>query len=553
MDDKLHIYLRVSSETQVSDGFGIENQKEVGLRVSEKLGFEPVIHNEGSKSSSTENIEDRPVLGDLMFQINNGDVKNLWVFNNDRLSRNENVWNIIRLTLRQNGCRLFVGEGTEYDLKNYMDDFIFGIMSEVSKYDNRLRTERMRRGRLQKVRNGGWKGGPPPFGYDIKDGHLVPNSYEKRWVKKIYEEYSDGKSVYQISKLLMKNGVLTRRGNVVWNDRSLRVLLENTVYEGFYFYTDKFLNETVRVQTPKLVPMTVVKKVRKRLKEGTPPPSHLKTETLLRDFLVCGHCGFKYGQRIDRRKYKNHYFCRGNTERLRSIDGVTKKICDGGGFRVRSLRIEETDELIWTSVLNVVENSHLFKEMFKTDRLDGTSSFGDVKRQTELLKRQIKRNDKTVKDIEDSITSNVVDGILDEVSTTSYKNIVRKFEEKKRDLLSENEELKNQIYDISTSQKWINWVDEFRNKIDDLRTEELSVVDRKKFLSGVIDKIKVVSKNSQTHNLEIIFKSPFVGDRFEWKEKGKPSKGYDLFDGQTSLIVEMETSLVTKKNISQPQ
>ena len=57
-----------------------------------------------------------------MFQINNGDVKNLWVFNNDRLSRNENVWNIIRLTLRQNGCRLFVGEGTEYDLKNYMDD-----------------------------------------------------------------------------------------------------------------------------------------------------------------------------------------------------------------------------------------------------------------------------------------------------------------------------------------------------------------------------------------------------------------------------------------------
>jgi hypothetical protein len=34
MTTKLHIYLRVSSAVQMEDGFGIENQKELGLKVS---------------------------------------------------------------------------------------------------------------------------------------------------------------------------------------------------------------------------------------------------------------------------------------------------------------------------------------------------------------------------------------------------------------------------------------------------------------------------------------------------------------------------------------
>ena len=45
--ETLHIYLRVSSDSQLEDGFGIENQKEIGIKVSEKLGMNPQIWNEG--------------------------------------------------------------------------------------------------------------------------------------------------------------------------------------------------------------------------------------------------------------------------------------------------------------------------------------------------------------------------------------------------------------------------------------------------------------------------------------------------------------------------
>ena len=156
-----------------------------------------------------------------------------------------------------------------------MDDFIFGIMSEVSKYDNRLRTERLRRGKLSKVKGGGWKGGTP-FGYDLKNGKLVKNTKESNWVRKIYEEYSNGKSIYQITKILMRNGILSKRGNVVWSEHSVRRILQNTHYEGYYFYTDKLSNETVKVETPKVLPSTLIKKVQKVLKEKQTSSNYVK-------------------------------------------------------------------------------------------------------------------------------------------------------------------------------------------------------------------------------------------------------------------------------------
>ncbi len=53
VSEKLHIYIRVSSDSQLEDGFGLQNQKEYGMKVSQRLGMEPIIHNEGSKSSSS--------------------------------------------------------------------------------------------------------------------------------------------------------------------------------------------------------------------------------------------------------------------------------------------------------------------------------------------------------------------------------------------------------------------------------------------------------------------------------------------------------------------
>ena len=75
--ENLDVYLRVSSDSQIEDGFGIQNQKDLGIKVSKKLDMNPIIHNEGSKSSNSDMIEERPILNELMFKINNGEQKSL--------------------------------------------------------------------------------------------------------------------------------------------------------------------------------------------------------------------------------------------------------------------------------------------------------------------------------------------------------------------------------------------------------------------------------------------------------------------------------------------
>ena len=172
MTEDLHIYLRVSTETQMEDGFGLENQRELGLKVSEQKGMNPIIHNEGGRSSHSETIEHRPILKELLFQIEEGRVRNLWVYQMDRLSRNEVVSFTIRQSIKRNGVKLFVGNNNEYSLDNPTDKLMFSIMEGFSEYDNSIRTERLRRGKLSKIKKGGWKGGPPPFGYQIVDGKL---------------------------------------------------------------------------------------------------------------------------------------------------------------------------------------------------------------------------------------------------------------------------------------------------------------------------------------------------------------------------------------------
>lgn len=79
------------------------------------------------------------------------------------------------------------------DLSSAMDDLIIGIMSEISQYDNSIRAERSRLGKLNKIRQGFWMGGPPPFGYKIEDRKLVENPDESQWIKKIYQWYVKGK------------------------------------------------------------------------------------------------------------------------------------------------------------------------------------------------------------------------------------------------------------------------------------------------------------------------------------------------------------------------
>ena len=45
--EKIGILLRVSSKVQETDGTSLDVQKNLGVKISKKLGFKPIIFNEG--------------------------------------------------------------------------------------------------------------------------------------------------------------------------------------------------------------------------------------------------------------------------------------------------------------------------------------------------------------------------------------------------------------------------------------------------------------------------------------------------------------------------
>ena len=64
------------------------------------------IHNEGGISSSKDTLENRPVMLNLLKMMDEGKVKNLYVWNTDRLSRNQITWYTIRQKMVKNGVVL---------------------------------------------------------------------------------------------------------------------------------------------------------------------------------------------------------------------------------------------------------------------------------------------------------------------------------------------------------------------------------------------------------------------------------------------------------------
>ena len=84
--------------------------------------------------------------------------------------------------------------------------------------------------------------------------------------------------------------------------------------------------------------------------------------------------------------------------------------------------------------------------------------------------------------------------------------------------------------------KWIDWVEEFSDKIKTIRNEkDLNI--RKKFLNGLVDRIIVNYIDKNTHTLRVFFKIPYINDRLIWKNEKNKKLGYEIKKGLKSVYI----------------
>lgn len=539
----LHIYTRVSTVTQADKGTSLDSQQQLGLKKAKELKFDHEIWNEGGKSSHHDDIQGRPKLYELFQAIKAGDVKHIWVYDQSRLSRNDQVASILRYEFNKQGVTLYTKDG-KFDLSSPSDKLLKQMLDAVAEFENSVRAERSRIGKLMKVKAGFWHGGPPPFGYDLIHGKLVEKKDESKWVKLIFKQALKGIPVAQIKRELDSNGVLARRGGL-WALGSIESLMTNTHYLGRYVFTDSVSGESVEVKCPVLVDEVTWNSInlarKRKASRKDQQNATVKNFYLLRDFMVCGHCGRKMAGRIKPSKSEHMYYCP-NKERAWAKNGESKTHYQRGtgcGFE-RAMNIQITDKLVFDTVVQLHKDSSILKDelrkrIFAEKGIKQISSEAEMKgyeKQHRILQRELSN-------LQESIGHLEANRILKRMDDKAFNSAMDRLNQQADLYKTDITNLRLKLRGEAEKKEWVNWVDLFGKEINE--TAKLTDKQRQLYLQGLIERIECrFLPKTRDHELEIHFKHPIIGDGIKYKDPKVKAKGYTLLEGSKTTQIRVE-------------
>jgi site-specific DNA recombinase len=263
---------------------------------------------------------DRPSLDRLRDAVAQGEVEAVLILSPDRLARQFAYQYIVVEEFGRAGCEVvFTSHNFGASPAERMLQEMTGVFAE---YERALITERCRRGRLHRARQGQVWMSEAPYGYtyiprsENCPGRLVINEAEAEVVRMIFRWLIDEQlSTYQINKRLNELGVRTRRGKDRWCGGTIINLLRNPVYTGTYYYNKRQYvpakrrnmpgdapqrkhnssrvtrprEEWVAIEDPPIIDQETWEQAREQLRRNKEraPRNNKKHDYLLKGLLVC--------------------------------------------------------------------------------------------------------------------------------------------------------------------------------------------------------------------------------------------------------------------------
>lgn len=543
-DETLHIYTRVSTVTQAEQGTSLETQRELGIKRASQLGMSYQIWDEGPASSHHEGIGERPKLNSLYIAMKEGKVKHLWVYDQSRLSRNDNVASIIRYECNKQGITLYTKDSV-FDLSNPTDMLTKQVLDAMSEFENSTRAERTRLGKLNRVRSGHWHGGPPPFGYKLVDQKLVIDKSEARWVKHVFKEALRGVSIAKIKQTLDSNGVQTRRGKSLWSLGSIAAMLKNTHYAGRYAFVDKRSKTKIEVECPSIVNEGTWSAVQNKRQDSARRRNQSnathKNFYLIRDLMFCGHCGRPLSGRRIKSRNEASYYCP-NKEREWAKKGKSEakwKRGLGCGF-ARALNITQADKLIWDLVKSIHSKSSTLKEEVKHRVLKEGGVY--LRSDTELrtLEAKVKKLQRDHAALSETLGHLEANRLMGRLNEKAHEVAAERINASISQNATELEKARNELRGSSQSRKWVDWLKAFGDEINKL--DALDDHKRKAYLLGLVKRIDVTyAADAREHHMMVTMHLPIIEDGIEYTGVGKHAKTYKIVEGTD------KTTVVAKK------
>jgi site-specific DNA recombinase len=373
---RIALYARVST-TRQAQAQTIEQQlsrlRSFAQQHSWTLADQQIYRDDGYSGASL----NRPGLDHLRDSAAHAAFDAVLITAPDRLARKYVHQVLLIEELEGLGCQvLFSDRPMSHDPH---DQLLLQIRGAVAEYERILISDRMRRGRLAKLRAGQlvpWS--RPPYGYQVDPDHprdparVQVDAITSVIVQQIFAFYLEPQAtLYQVAVRLTAAHVPTPSGKERWSTPTIRNILTNPAYTGTTYanrtrevnsrqrksalqplgrgksYVGRAAEDWIPIPMPSLVEQEVFAQVQAKLGQNQrqAPRNNRAHAYLLRALVSCGHCQRSVVARALTNGY-HYYVCRGHTN---ALDIAREDRC-----RSRYIPVQPLDDLVWEDLCSIL-------------------------------------------------------------------------------------------------------------------------------------------------------------------------------------------------------
>jgi len=509
-DKKIGLYIRVSSDKQLEEGFSFQAQEEKLIDEAKREKREYILYKDGGITGK--NMDHREGLKQLMKDVELGIIGKVYVTKISRLARNSrDLENIIYEFEKNNVYFKAISDGI--DTSTPIGSVMIKLLGIFAEMERDIIIEQTRAGAEKRAKEGKMYGSGPIFGYDrVSDGRtmkIIINEKEREVVEKIFNMYLGGYGYKAIVNRLNKEGYRTK-AHRLFAINTIKTILENPLYAGHIRYgkykdwnkkrrkglSDQFI--LVEGNHDAIIAYEDYQRVQKRMQTNQRrKPSVGKY--LLAGVLSCPECGSKMiGSKT---VYKTK---KGKVERLyyqcSEFHNKGLSACHSNG--IRADLIDPTVIKKIARKLNSPGLADVLYDYIVANTFDKNTSDGK-RRITEL---EIQKLTKQKSDLRSLFTDGLITAFelkedIEKINKKieDYESIILEFEQ-------ENIQQKTKEINI-TKEDVLTFLSDLTQTF--LSEEEVDKLKIKELLRILIDKIVILNKETMEIDIEINFSEVF--------------------------------------------
>ena len=468
--NKVALYVRVSTTSQMEEGYSIEEQKaKLESYCDIKDWHIYKVYTDGGFSGST---TERPALEQLIKDAQSKLFDTVLVYKLDRLSRSQkDTLYLIEDIFLKNNIE-FVSLLENFDTSTPFGRAVIGLLSVFAQLEREQIKERMQLGKLGRAKSGKsmmWAKTSYGYNYDKETGSMTVNEYEALAVKEIFTSYLAGMSITKLRDKI--NGEYPKQP--AWSYRTIRGILANPVYCGLNQYKGQTFQGThkaiISLDDFEQTQRELAKRQQTAKELSNPRPFQAKY--MLSGLAQCGYCHAPLkvilGQkRKDGTRFKRYECYQRHPRKTRGVTVYNdNKKCESGYYDMEIL-----EHYVLARIAQLQNDPEKIQEIFSDDTSPAVDKQAIQKQIDSLTLKLSKLNDLY---LDDRIT-------LDELRTKSADFI------KQRSSLEA--EIKKASNDEQAGQR-----EKIEKLLDASSVLDMSYDNQKVIVRELIDKVQVTS------------------------------------------------------------